>query len=77
MAERIVDMIQCNYHEGRRCPHEATHKLVINSSASKTTTASVEIFSCNHHRVATANAVAERFGKATRVELPRERKAVS
>lgn len=69
MAERIVDMIQCNYHEGRRCPREATHKLV--------TLSSVEIFSCNHHRVATANAAAERFGKATRVELPRERKAVS
>lgn len=45
---------QCEYNNGRRCPKNATHTLG-------------GVFSCNGHRVATAN----KYPAGIRIELPR------
>lgn len=62
-----TERVTCSYENGRVCGKTATVVYTDTDPAGRTWT------SCNGHRIATANMVAELFPNvvATRVELPR------
>lgn len=57
-------MSTCEYDNGRVCGKTATVLISAKGFAAP---------SCNRHRVATANMVAEKVGTPTAIELPRAR----